>query len=140
MGRIGIDYLKPGMVLGKTVADAKGRVLLGKGTELTARHLDFFVSREITHADIEGVTEESIYEDSKAQFEPDLFKRAELLTKHQFSHTKIDHEAMVELMRTCTLRRAYELRDGSEMGDFTVLPGAAEAPNAGAPGRSAQRF
>lgn len=54
MQRIPVSYLKPGMKTYEEVYDAQGRVLCGKGVELTVEMIKRFSELGVSYVSVEG--------------------------------------------------------------------------------------
>ncbi len=54
MQRLPLSYIKPGMKTYEEVIDANGRVLCGKGVELTEEHIKRFEELGVTFITVEG--------------------------------------------------------------------------------------
>lgn len=120
MGRLSIDQIRPGMVTGEDLRAASGRTLLGKGVELTERHLRILKMWNIMDAEIDGVSADSTRTASMAQLNPAVLKKAIESTRELFLFTDTNHAGIQELFRLCTLRRAGCVT-GNEIG--SVLTG-----------------
>lgn len=95
--------LQPGMVLVRHVMDRKGNVLLGKGVQLTARHLTLLRAHGVTCvAAAPPETETTPAAGPTAE-------EISMLIEQQFRNTDPDHPLIAELKRICQQRRR---RDG----------------------------
>ncbi len=54
MQRLPLSYIKPGMITAEEVLDANGRVLCGKGVELTEEHLKRFQEFGVSFVTVKG--------------------------------------------------------------------------------------
>ncbi|MCS7278952.1 MAG: hypothetical protein NZ530_02700 [Thermodesulfobacteriaceae bacterium] len=54
MQRLPLSYIKPGMKTFEEVVDANGRVLCGKGIELTEEHIKRFYELGVNFVTVEG--------------------------------------------------------------------------------------
>ncbi|ANA40895.1 MULTISPECIES: hypothetical protein [Geobacter] len=105
MGMVPIDNLDVGMTLAADVIDRTGRLLLGAGAELTAKHLHIFRTWGVAEADIDGL------DDDPASHIPQEISPAELAAAEEalrplFLHTDLEHPAMREIMRLGAVRKA----------------------------------
>ncbi|AJY70645.1 hypothetical protein [Geobacter sulfurreducens] len=105
MGMVPIDNLDVGMTLAADVIDRTGRLLLGAGAELTAKHLHIFRTWGVAEADIAGM------DDDPGNHLPLEISPAELATAEEalrplFLHTDLEHPAMREIMRLGAVRKA----------------------------------
>jgi hypothetical protein len=101
---VSLDKLEPGMVLAANVIDKSGRMLLGEGAELEAKHLFIFRTWGIIEADIVGV------DGGDADKLPDDITQEELEDAKNallplFCHANLDHPATSELFRLAALRK-----------------------------------
>jgi|WetSurMetagenome_2_1015567.scaffolds.fasta_scaffold666176_2 hypothetical protein len=109
MGKISIENILPGMLLEADVLDMNGNVLIGKGCELTERHLKILKMWGVLEADIAGVDREEMLAQEMAQLDPELLHSAEARMTDLFHHTDLTHPAIKELFRLAT-RRAMKLQ------------------------------
>jgi HD-like signal output (HDOD) protein len=109
MGLINVVELKPDMVLANAFVDRNGRFLLSRGTKLTPKHLRVLKIWGAIEADIEGVSQEALQKDIKAQQNPALMEEAEKVIRERFVNMDLNHPATKELFRICTLRKAEEM-------------------------------
>lgn len=107
MGTIGIDQLKPGMVLAEDLKSPQGRLLLHKGSEVTEAGLRTCRIWGIAEAEVEGVEDASATPDLDAAPE-DLREACEAVVDARFAYTDPEHPAVAELkrlaLRDCVLR------------------------------------
>jgi len=101
---VALDNLAPGMVLAANVIDKGGRMLLGEGAELEAKHLFIFRTWGIIEADIVGV------EGGGSDLLPDDVSQEELDQAREsllplYRHTDIEHPVISELLRLAVLRK-----------------------------------
>ena len=109
MGNVGVEYLKPGMVLNSEVRNHSGRLLLNAGTEITERHIYIFRTWGITEVDIQGVSREDIAPEESGHADPAILGEAEDELRGIFRFTDREHPAIKELFRLCTLRKVRTL-------------------------------
>jgi hypothetical protein len=109
MGKIGIENILPGMRLEADVLDMNGNVLIGKGSELTERHLKILKMWGVLEADIAGVDREEMLAQETAQLDPALLESAEARMNDLFRHADLTHPAVKELFRLAT-RRSMKLQ------------------------------
>ena len=104
MSLVAIDKLVPGMVLAANVLDKSGRLLLGEGLELEAKHLLIFRTWGVVEADIDGVggAETNSLPDSITQEQMDQAKSTLLPA---YCHVDIGHPAISELLRLAVIRK-----------------------------------
>jgi len=130
MGKVNIDSLKPGMMLGEDLFHLDGRLLLCKGLRLTPKHLRVLKIWGGAAAEIEGVSGSS-RPPTLEEIDPVVLQEAEELTQKRFSHAQVDHPFLSELFRICILRRAQQMalqkNSGSEgeVARLEVTPAAA---------------
>lgn len=104
MGKVAIENIEAGMILGGDVHDRSGRMLLGAGAELTQKHLVIFRTWGVLDADIAGMGDEGP-DQIPTDVDPVEFAAAEHELSMLFRHTKQSHPAVVELMRLAALRK-----------------------------------
>jgi hypothetical protein len=104
MSLVAIDNLVPGMVLAANVFDKSGRLLLGEGLELEAKHLLIFRTWGIVEADIvdAGGAGTKTLPDSISQEQLDQAKSTLLPA---YCHADIEHPAISELLRLAVIRK-----------------------------------
>lgn len=114
MAKIDACKLEPGMVLAADLKDRNGRFLLGKGVELTSKHLKIIKTWGIVEADIKGVSEKDVDAKTTAHMDPAVLELADELTRKRFIHTDLEHEAVRQLFHICVLRKAQEIANGAD--------------------------
>jgi len=114
MGIVSFDNLKPGMVLRENLFDPQGRLLLQKGSKISAKHLQVFRSRGVLEADVEGQSDAEIKKKAVARIDSGIMGTAEELTRLHFRHTRLDHDATAELFGIASVRRAKAIARGSK--------------------------
>ncbi|MDD2898391.1 MAG: hypothetical protein PHI31_06725 [Desulfuromonadaceae bacterium] len=104
MSMVPLENLEPGMVLAANVLDRSGRLLLGEGVELQAKHLFVFRTWGVVEADIVGAggTDSTALPENITQEELDQARNALL---HFYCHTDIEHPAICELLRLAVIRK-----------------------------------
>jgi hypothetical protein len=105
MGILTLDNLAEGMVLKSDVHDRSGRLLLGCGVELNAKHLRMFRMWGIAEADIGGVGDQSGGAPLGADVDPLRVIMAENELRTLFRNSDLSYPAMGELFRLCLLRK-----------------------------------
>jgi HD-like signal output (HDOD) protein len=108
MGKVNIDALKPGMVLGEDLIHSNGRLLLGKGAVLDPTHLRVFKIWGVVSAEIEGASNDFRLPNVD-EIDPAVLEAAEKLTKERFSLSDLDHPFLRALFNICTLRQAQQM-------------------------------
>ncbi len=88
MQRLPISYIKPGMRTYEEVVDSQGRVLCGKGVELTEEMLKRFQELGVSYITVEGTP-------VKLPWEKTLEEELELL-EERFRDTKNDFALQVK--------------------------------------------
>ena len=103
MPMITLENLEPGMVLADAVRDRNGRVLLGEGIEIEAKHLLIFRTWGIVEAAIVGEdgSDTSVLPDTVTVEKLDQAKRRLLPL---YCHTDLEHPAVCELLRLAVIR------------------------------------
>ncbi|PMP63909.1 MAG: hypothetical protein C0197_01720 [Caldimicrobium thiodismutans] len=77
MQRLPLSYLKPGMKTYEEVYDAQGRVLCGKGVELTEEMIKRFYELGVSYVTVEGTPVKLPWEKSLEEELSELEKRFE---------------------------------------------------------------
>ncbi len=116
MGKIGIEFLAPGMKLKSDVKDINGRLLFPSGKDISAKHITVFRSWGVTEVDVHG---EGPDEDEPAinkEINPLLIKRAEEELCIAFLHTDTGNPAVREIFRLSVVRKARILAKGVGSG------------------------
>jgi len=80
MQRLPLSYIKPGMKTYEEVIDANGRVLCGKGVELTEDHIKRFEDFGVNFVTVEGNPVKLPWEKSLEEELKELEKRFEGIT------------------------------------------------------------
>lgn len=109
MAIVALENLKPGMVLAADAFDKSGRLLLGEGAELEAKHLFIFRTWGIVEADIVGVSA------SDAGEFPDAISGEKLIQVKSrllplYCHADVEHPAISELLRLAVKREVQHER------------------------------
>ena len=103
MGVINIKDLKADMVLIGDIKDCRGRLLICKGTVLNEKYLKICRIWGVVEADVRGISPEEIYASAVNNFDAATIAAAEEIIQKRFCHNDMDHPAIRELMRLCTL-------------------------------------
>jgi len=103
MSMVALENLEPGMVLATDVFDKSGRLLLGEGVELVAKHLIIFRTWGVVEADIVGAggADTSDFPDAVTGEKLDQAKNRLLPL---YCHTDLEHPAISELLRLAVMR------------------------------------
>jgi len=80
MQRLPLSYIKPGMKIYEEVIDANGRVLCGKGIELTEDHIKRFEEFGVNFVTVEGNSVKLPWEKSLEEELKELEERFEGIT------------------------------------------------------------
>ena len=112
MANINLEDIQPGMILESDVKDRNGRVLLGTGISITAKHLQIFKMWGITEADIRGIRKEEVVARVVSQFDPVLLQGVEDRIRESFRRTDKTHPFIGELVRLLTIRFARRDSEG----------------------------
>jgi len=105
VGIFALDNLAEGMVLKSDVNDRNGRLLLGCGAELDARHLRMFRMWGITEANIVGADDQAGGPAPVSDVDPARLASAEKELLPLFRNTDLSYPAMGELFRLCLIRK-----------------------------------
>jgi hypothetical protein len=103
MSMVALENLEPGMVLAADVRDKNGRLLLGEGVELAAKHLFIFRTWGVVEANIAGEDGVETTAPPDAVTEEKLEQARNRLLPH-YRHTNIEHPAISELLRLAVLK------------------------------------
>lgn len=106
MGKLVIDQLEAGMVVGTDVHDRNGRFLLGAGTELTRKHLMVFRTWGIDEIDIVGSEKTDITPPLPPEVTQEQLDEAEKTLAPLFKLSNMDHPVIGLLFRLAALRKA----------------------------------
>lgn len=103
MAMVALENLEAGMVLAADVLDRNGRLLLGEGAELGAKHLLIFRTWGVAEAAIVGESdsESNVLPDSVTAEKLDQAKSSLL---PRYCHTDLEHPAISELFRLAVMR------------------------------------
>jgi len=106
---VSLDNLAPGMVLAANVRDKSGRLLLGEGAVLEAKHLFIFRTWGIVDADIVEM------DDADSEVVPEEITTEELESARNmllplYCHADIEHPAISELLRLAVIRKVKHVR------------------------------
>ena len=117
MGKISINDVRAGMVLAADVQDRSGRTLLGKGIEISEKHIRVFRMWGVTEADIQGVAMEDVAAQDAAAIDPAVREKAEEAIRAAFRFADMEHAGTKELARLAILRyvrTTTEAQDGHQ--------------------------
>lgn len=110
MGLIQINQIEPGMVLAEDLKDRKGRFLLPGGASLTTKHIKTLKMWGVIEANIEGIVAEDVEDTAISKIDPTTIEMAKKIVRERFRYSNIDHPAIQELFRFCTLQKAEEMQ------------------------------
>ena len=97
MQRLPLSYIKPGMKTFEEVYDSNGRVLCGKGVELTEEHLQKFQELGVRYVTVEGTPVKLPWEKTLEEELEALEKRFEWLSDENLLAIKeIVREVLLE--------------------------------------------
>jgi len=105
VGLLTLDNLSEKMVLKSAVHDRSGRLLLGGGIELTARHLRMLRMWGVLEADIESIDDQVGGPTPSDEIDPVRLAAAENELRGLFRNTDLSSPVMGELFRLCLLRK-----------------------------------
>jgi hypothetical protein len=108
MGKISIDHVRPGMVLGSDLVLSSGRFILSKGVVLSPADLRIIMIWGIHSVDVENSCEE-IKPLPEETIDPVIQKNAEEFTKMRFRQANMDHPFLQGLFHICVLRQAKQM-------------------------------
>ncbi len=116
MGKVGIEFLKPGMKLESDVKDINGRLLLPSGRDISEKHIIVFRAWGVTEVDVQGAAPNQDEPAVSEEINPLLIKRAEEEMGIAFLHTDMGNHAVREMFRLSVVRRARMLAEGVVLG------------------------
>ena len=113
MGLVGIEDLKPGMILEHSVKNNQGVLLLEAGVKISKKNIRIFKSWGVTEATVKGnVTRAN---GSPEQPEPRIKESGEMLLKDKFADV-LDDPVMVEIFNAAS-RQLNQDSQSSESND-----------------------
>jgi len=114
MKHVGIEELKPGMILEQPVKNHQGVLLLEAGARITKKNIRIFKSWGVTEVTVKGqVARET---DSAGQPEPRINTSAEMQLKEKFTDV-LDDPVMVEIFNAASRQLYNDLaKDESKDG------------------------
>lgn len=104
MGRLSVDNLEEGMVLGDDVKSGS-QILLAKGVKLTNKHINIFKSWGISLVDIDGACEEKLTNIKLSQLSPEDRENFEKKLKEKFLHVDLGFPPAQLLFNACLLNQ-----------------------------------
>jgi len=105
-----VDDLAPGMVLGESVHDGQGRLLMSAGTELTERHVRAFRLWGIMSVRVRGADGE---EEALPDISPEAMAAARERILPRFARNDLQHPLIAVLLDECARRDARRMATGS---------------------------
>jgi len=121
VGKVNVDDLRTGMVLASDLMDSMGKFLLGQGTVIHKKHIEILKSWGITEADIEGLDQQKVAEETTAQIDRAVLKKCEDYVSLLFQYSNCDHEAIKELKRLKILHLTQKLSSGGNLPEIATL-------------------
>lgn len=109
MSMVSLDDLTPGMLLAANIRDRSGRLLLGEGAELEAKHLFIFRTWGIVEADIAGM-DEYVSEVVPDDITPEEFENARNVLLPLYCNADVAHPAISELLRLAVIRKVKHVQ------------------------------
>ena len=120
--KIPVDQIKPGMVAAEAVVDCNGRMLVGRNTEFTEKHLRVMRIWRVMEVEVAGNTAETQPEPS-GEADPEVMARAVERVRKRFRHCNPKHPVAKELFRLAVVKLAAEKDEGDRSGkrdDFSL--------------------
>ena len=99
MGLVGIEDLKPGMILEHSVKNNQGVLLLEAGAKITKKNIRIFKSWGVTEATVKGSVTRA--NGSPGQPEPRIKESDEMLLKDKFADV-LDDPVMVAIFNAAS--------------------------------------
>ena len=90
MGRLSIDHVQPGMVLGKDAYTFRKQLLLPSGTVLNEKSIEMMKAWGVSEVDTEGCSEPDLAEVERRIAESPSLAAANLALDHRFSDVRDD--------------------------------------------------
>jgi len=118
MIRVGIEELKPGMILDRPVSNHQGVLLLEAGAKVTKKNIRIFKSWGVTEVSVKG--EMSRATDSAGQPELHINESDEMQLKKKFADV-LDDPVMVEIFNAASRQLNKEL-ENNESNDEHAGP------------------
>lgn len=112
MGRVSIDNLKAGMVLGEDATSGSNTLLAG-GATLTDKHIEIFRSWGVDSVEIDGISDADINAEQMKVIDTRKIQATEKLLSPYFSLNNMKHPFIAELFRLSTL---YKIRGEENNG------------------------
>lgn len=121
MAIVALDKLKPGLILLTDVKDRCGRLLLGKGSPITDRHLHIFKAWGVPEADVHDPEQGELMVESEPSFReslpPELLQRTRAKAMEIFRHTDTTHPAVRKLYEISLNLIAREMSGHKQHGN-----------------------
>jgi hypothetical protein len=106
LGKVVINNLTPGMLLGADVRDRSGRLLLKAGTELDDRNIHILRTWGVAEVEIAGADEGGTDAKVSDIVDPVRFAALERKLAPLFRHSDLNHPAIRELLHMRISREA----------------------------------
>ena len=116
MKHVGIEELKPGVILERPVKNHQGVLLLEAGARITKKNIRIFKSWGVTEFTVKGQVDRET--DSAGQPEPRINPSEEIQLKEKFADV-LDDPVMVEIFNAASRQLYKDLaKDESKDGHF----------------------
>lgn len=109
MPTLGTELLEPGMILSEPACGPRGNVLLGKGVQLSARHIEALRNWGVDSVKIEGQLAEAV--DTLEDLSASKLARIKAQVMPRFAHARLDNPLMARLL-AYALRQQAQLHNG----------------------------
>jgi hypothetical protein len=106
LGKVVINNLAPGMVLGSDISDRSGRLLLKAGTGLDDRNIYILRTWGVIEVEIAVADNDSVDAKSLNPIDPARFAAMEGKVAPLFRHSNLNHPAIRELLQMRIMREA----------------------------------
>jgi hypothetical protein len=116
MKHMGIEELKPGLILGQPVKNHQGVLLLEAGARITKKNIRIFKSWGVTEVSVKGQVDRET--DGDGRPEPRINASEEIQLKEKFADV-LDDPVMVEIFHAAGRQLYKDLaKDESQDGHF----------------------
>ena len=106
LGKVVINNLSTGVVLGADVCDRSGRLLLRAGTELDEKNIYILRTWGVVEVEVAGAENDSMGSKSICHTDPVLFAAIEKKVAPLFRNSNLNHPAIKELLQMRIIREA----------------------------------
>jgi hypothetical protein len=116
MIRVGIEELKPGMILERPVKNHQGILLLEAGAKITKKNIRIFKSWGVDEITVKG--EVTRADDTPGQPEPRINESDEMQLKEKFADV-LDDPVMVEILNAAIRQLNNDLQNNESNNEYS---------------------